>query len=67
MDAVFQHNRDSWWAIDTPFVYHAAYFFIIIVDVVIAVLCWLGGCNLFSSENDLARFNIKLKGLQFLG
>lgn len=43
MDTVFLHNRDSWRAIDTHFVYHAAYFLIIFVEALIAVLCWLGG------------------------
>ena len=66
MDTVFQHNRDTWRAIDTPFVYHAVYFLIIFVEAVIAVLCWLGGFHLFSSVNDLARFN-KAKGVAILG
>jgi len=57
MDTTFPENRAMWRAIDSPFLYHAFYWIIILAEAAIAVLCWLGGFHLFRSINDASRFN----------
>jgi predicted small integral membrane protein len=66
MDTTFPDNRNMWRAIDSPFIHHVVYSFIILVEIAIAVLCWLGGFHLFKSINDPERFN-KAKGIAILG
>jgi predicted small integral membrane protein len=57
MDTVFGQNRGSWRAIGSTLLYHVVYCLIILVETVVAVLCWLGGFYLFMSRHDPARFN----------
>ena len=66
MDTTFPGNRALWRAIHSPSLHHAAYGLIIFVEVVIAVLCWMGGFRLFSSINDSTLFD-KAKGLAIIG
>lgn len=66
MDSTFPDNRGMWRAIDSPALHQAFYFLIIFVEMIIAVLCWLGGFRLFRSINDPVRFN-KSKGIAILG
>ncbi len=57
MDTTFPENRAMWRAIDSPFLNHAIYWFIILAETVVAILCWLGGFQLFRCIGDSARFN----------
>ena len=66
MDTTFPDNGGMWRAIDSPFLYHAFYNFLIFVETAIAVLCWLGGFRLFRSIKDSDRFN-EAKGIAILG
>ncbi len=66
MDTTFPDNRGMWRALDSPFVHHALYGLIILVEAVVAVLCWLGGWRLFRSVRDPADFN-RAKGIAILG
>lgn len=66
MDTTFPDNRAMWRAIDSPSIHHGFYWFIILAEVAIAILCWLGGFRLLSSINDSARFD-KSKGIAISG
>jgi len=66
MDTTFPENRAMWRAIDSPSIHHASYWLIILVEVAIAALCWLGGFRLLSTINDPMRFN-KAKGVAITG
>lgn len=56
MDTTFPDNGGMWRAIDSLFIHHAIYNFLIFVEAAIAVLCWLGGFRLFRSIKDSDRF-----------
>ena len=66
MDTIFPGNQAMWRAMDSALLHHAVYGLIILVESVIAVLCWLGGFQLLRSVNDLVRFN-KAKKTAILG
>ena len=66
MDTTFPENRAMWRAIDSPFLYHAFYWLIIVAEAAVAVLCWLGGFRLFASIHDASRFNAA-KGIAITG
>ena len=57
MDTTFPGNRLMWRAIDLPLLHHAVYWFIILAELTIAALCWLGGLRLVRSLNDSDLFN----------
>lgn len=67
MDTTFPDNRAMWRAIDSPSLHQVLYWLIILVEVVIAALCWLGGCRLLRSIHDPGRFgrakNVAIAGL----
>jgi len=66
MDTTFPDNRAMWRAIEAPFLHHAFYWFIILTEAAVAVLCWAGGFGLFRSISDAARFN-QAKGTAIAG
>lgn len=66
MDTTFPDNKGLWRAIASPDIHHAAYGFIIAAEIIIAVLCWLGGFRLYRNINNPASFN-NAKGLAVLG
>jgi predicted small integral membrane protein len=66
MDTTFPNNNGLWRAIDSPFIYHIAYIFIIVVEAIVAALCLLGGARLLKSINDSKQFN-KDKGVAVIG
>ncbi len=66
MDTTFPDNGGRWRAINSTFIYHAIYNLLIFVEAAIAVLCWLGGFQLFRSIKDFGRFN-ESKGMAILG
>ena len=66
MDTTFPGNAGMWRAIESPFLYHIAYVFIIIIEAVVAVLCWFGGFRLLKVVQDAENFNTT-KGIAILG
>lgn len=49
MDTTFPGNAIMYRAIDTPWVHHAGYIFIIMLELLTAILCFLGGVRLLCS------------------
>ena len=66
MDSTFPNNNGMWRAINSPMIYHIAYNFIIFIEGIVAVLCWLGGFRLLKLIKNPHHFN-KAKGLAILG
>jgi predicted small integral membrane protein len=66
MDTTFPENKAMWRAIDSSPLQHATYWLIILVEAVIAVLCWLGGFRLFRCIGDPARFD-RAKSVAIIG
>lgn len=66
MDTTFPGNNGMWRSIDSPVLYHTAYIFIILLETVVAMLCWAGGFRLLKAVNDVNNFN-KSKGTAILG
>lgn len=66
MNTTVRGNGAMWRAVHSPFVQNLSFCLIIFTEGVIAVLCWLGGFNLFRSIKDAARFN-RAKGLAIAG
>lgn len=66
MDTTFPDNQGRWRAIESPFLHHAAYVMIIVTEILIAGLCWLGGLRLCQSIRTPSSFN-QAKSLPILG
>lgn len=66
MDTTFPDNKGLWRAIESPALHHTAYGLIIATEIIIAVLCWLGGFRLCRNINNPVSFN-QAKGLAVLG
>ena len=66
MDTTFPDNQGLWRAIESPFLHHAAYAMIIVTEILIAGLCWLGGLRLCQNIKNPSSFN-QAKGLAILG
>jgi len=56
MDTTFPDNKLMWRSIDSMAVYHAAYGIIILIEALVAILCWLGGFHLLRSIHDATQF-----------
>src|SRR3954452_17749430 len=58
MDTIFPFSTIKYRAITSPALHHAAYAFIIAVEIAIAVLCWIGAYILVRQlRSEAARFN----------
>ncbi|NHQ88668.1 DUF2165 domain-containing protein [Iodobacter sp. HSC-16F04] len=66
MDTTFPDNAVMWRSIGSPFIHHAAYHFLIGFELLIAVLCWLGGYRLLKAIKDASAFN-EAKGIAISG
>jgi len=66
MDTTFPDNKGLWRAIESPLIHHMAYYLIILIEIIIAVLCWLGGFRLYKNIKEPASFN-QAKRLAILG
>lgn len=66
MDTTFPDNKVMWRSIDAEFLYHTTYFFIILLEAVFAVLCWIGGYRLLKVVRNIHAFN-KKKGIAIIG
>lgn len=54
MDTIFPNSDIGYRAIGSVVVHHAAYIFIIALEAVTAILCWLGAWRLFRSRHAAA-------------
>lgn len=66
MDTTFPDNKAMWRSIDSTFLHHTTYVFIIFFEAVTAMLCWIGGARLFKVVRDIPAFN-KNKGIAITG
>ncbi|PSJ17592.1 DUF2165 family protein [Nitrosomonas supralitoralis] len=66
MDTTFPDNQGRWRAIESPFLHHAAYGLIIVTEILIAGLCWLGGLRLCQNIRNPSSFN-QAKSMAILG
>ncbi|MCX7204807.1 MAG: DUF2165 domain-containing protein [Proteobacteria bacterium] len=66
MDTTFPDNSVMWRSIESPLIHHAAYNFLIFLELAVAVLCWLGGFRLLMAIKDTAAFN-QAKGVAITG
>jgi len=57
MDTTFPDNTAMWRAVTSPVLHHAAYGLIIAVEIVTAILAWLGAFMLWNSRQDAGQFN----------
>src|SRR3546814_11428195 len=54
MDTIFPDSTIRYRAIHTPWLHHAAYLTIILLEVATALLCWLGAMALFRARKASA-------------
>lgn len=66
MDTTFADNKALWRAIESPLAHHVVYGLIIFCEVIVAILCWLGGYHLLRSLKNPNAFN-QAKKLAILG
>ena len=66
MDTTFPDNQGMWRAINASSLHHLLYWVIILVEIMIAVLCWWGGARLFRAKHDALKFN-QAKGIAIAG
>ena len=52
MDTTFPDNNGMWRRIESGALHHAAYIFIIAVEILIAVLCWIGLVKMWKNRNS---------------
>lgn len=57
MDTTFPDNQSMWRAIESPVLHHIAYSIIIGTEIVIALLCWIGGFCLLKTIKNAMAFN----------
>lgn len=57
MDTTFPDNRVMWRAIESSSLHHAVYGFIIFSEIIIALLCCVGGLQLLQNLNNPLAFN----------
>lgn len=50
MDTIFPDATIRYRAIETPWMHHAAYIFIIALETATAIACWIGGIKLFAAR-----------------
>ena len=57
MDTTFPGNAGMWRSMTSNAAAHAAYIIIIILEIIIAGLCWLGGLQLWKARHDARLFS----------
>ncbi len=66
MDTTFPNNRVMWRAIESSSLHHVAYGFIIFSEILIALLCCVGGLRLLQNLNNPVAFD-QAKNCAILG
>lgn len=67
MDTIFPDATIQYRAIDTQWVHHAAYIFIIALETLTAILCWVGGVMMLAAMNAGAPRFARAKGWAIAG
>ncbi len=67
MDTIFPTATIRYRAIESPALHHAAYIFIIALEVLTALLCWVGVYHLLKRVKSSAREFHKAKNVAILG
>ena len=67
MDTIFPDSRQTWRAVGSPLLHHAAYLAIILVEVMIAFLCWAGAAALLKTVHEDAPAFERAKGMAIAG
>jgi len=57
MDTTYPDNNGMWRAVDAPWAHHLVFALIIFIEALVAVLCWLGGFQLFRARHDFRQFS----------
>ena len=57
MDTTFPENQAMWRAIESSVLHHVAYGLIIGTEIIIALLCCIGGFRLLKSVGNAVAFN----------
>ncbi len=55
MDTIFPDASIKWRAIESPFLQHAGYIFIIALETLTAILCWVGAFRLLARVKQSGR------------
>lgn len=66
MDTIFPGSRSLWRAVAAPGIHHAAYGLIIVTEIAVAILCWIGGLRMFRRVKQPLAFN-QAKAMAILG
>ena len=61
MDTTFPDNSAMWRAIEANWAHHLVFASIILAEVLVALLCWLGGFQLLKARNNPLLFNAAKK------
>ena len=57
MDTTFPDNKGMWRSISSPFVHHIGYVAIILAELGVAIICWVGAFRLWQNRSDLQAFH----------
>src|SRR3546814_8277653 len=63
MDTIFPDSTIRYRAIHTPWLHHAAYLTIILLEIATALLCWLGAMALFRARQRSEEHTSELQSL----
>ena len=67
MDTVFPDASIRYRAIESEWLHHAGYIFIICIEALTAILCWIGGIKLLANRNASATVFNKCKSVAIGG
>lgn len=67
MDTIFPDSSIRYRAVHAPPFHHAAYIFIIVLEALTAILCWVGACRLLLNVRASARVFNKAKSWAVAG
>ncbi len=56
MDTTFPDNNGMWRRVESPLLHHIAYLFIILTEIIIAVLGWIGVWWMWRARSDAGAF-----------
>lgn len=57
MDTTFPDNEGMWRSIESNWVHHTGYIFIILIETLVALTCWLGAIRLWRKKDQASSFN----------
>lgn len=66
MDTTFPNNLGMWRSIQSNWIHHFAYIVIILTELLIALICWLGAIKLWNNRGGASSFH-RAKDLASVG